>query len=158
MARKKKINVKAGDVFSITVDNKKKAFGQVVHQGSTSDCIIIFDITDTEIPSLQMITESPIVFLAYTIDNKLEDGDWEIIGNYNIPNDLSFPNNIIETLEGSIVIDINRNVLRKATKDDIANLKPPKSYSPAVIEHAVKAKFGDEEWYPYLDNLIYNLK
>lgn len=29
------------------------------------------------------------------------------------------------------------------------------SISPAIVEDAVKAKFGDGEWYPYLDKLLY---
>lgn len=45
--------------------------------------------------------------------------------------------------------------IREATEKDVEKLSYLESISPVIVEDAVKYKFGNGEWYPYLENLIY---
>ncbi|MFC4766471.1 Imm26 family immunity protein [Effusibacillus consociatus] len=149
--KKKKIIARTGDIFSIRIDEKRYSYGQIV----ADNWYAIFDIVAEKNPPLDQITNRSIVFLVESVDVKIEDGLWQIIGNYSIPKHIHFPKFLVETLEGYMVIDHNGKILGPASEYEIKNLAGKKSYSPAVIEDAVKAKFGSEEWYSYLDNLVY---
>ncbi|WP_018130073.1 Imm26 family immunity protein [Effusibacillus pohliae] len=151
MSKRKKIQTHVGDIFAIPVDEKRYSYGQIV----SDNWYAIFDILAEKHPPLDQITNRPIVFLVESVDVKIEDGDWEIIGNFSIPKDIRFPEFLVETLDGYMVIDYKGRTLRPASEYEIKNLSSKKSYSPVVIEDAVKAKFAFTEWYPYLDNLLY---
>lgn len=116
---------------------------------------IIFDIASEQNKSLKEIVKSPILFMINSVNNKLEDGEWLILGNEEIPESLSLKNYIAETLDGYVVLDPGGKGIREATEDDIKNLTTLVSYSPSIIERAIQAKFGDGEWEHYLDEILY---
>lgn len=155
MARRKKIKVSLGDLFAIPVNNELMTIGQVVHKGSTSDVYIIFDCVYKQGESINDVTNSSILFIVNTVDTKLEDSEWKVVGNKKIPEALILPTYIAETLDGFVVLDAGGIIIRHATENDVKCLSTLRSVSPAILEDAVKAKFGNEEWYPYLDNLLY---
>lgn len=153
---KNKHDVKIGDVFYVKINGEERyGYGQVVSLGGTSDCIVIFDKTSLNHPAIEEIVKNPIIFLAQTVSVKIEDGDWGILGNIDIPNDLTFPEYICETLNGKIILNHKGESVREASIDELGTLKTLKSCSPAIVEDAVNSKFGSEDWYPYLDNLLY---
>jgi hypothetical protein len=153
MGKKKKIKSAIGDIFSIPIDDKSYGYGQIVDL----NWYAIFDITGTEQhPPLAEITAAPIIFLAASVDVRIEDGEWKIIGHSSIPKNIHFPEFVIGTLGGQpMVTDHLGKIVRPVSQDEIRYLTGIKSYSPSVIEDAVKAKFGFAEWFPYLDNLTY---
>lgn len=155
MARKKKIKVSLGDVFAIPVNGNTYSYGQLVYRGATSDVFIIFDMATEQSKSLKEIVKSPILFMVNSVDIKLEDGEWLILGKEEIPESLSLKNYIAETLDGYVVLDPGGKGIREATEADIKNLTTLTSYSPFVIERAIQARFGDGEWEDYLDELLY---
>ncbi len=118
--------------------------------------MIIFDITSDKHPSLEKIINKPIIFFIHTVDTEIEDGIWSVIGNTNIPKNITFPKYITETLEGFEVLSHKGKVLGIANKNQISSLKHLTSYSPKVLEDAVKARYGDGEWYSELDKLLYS--
>ncbi|WP_349408754.1 Imm26 family immunity protein [Pseudalkalibacillus sp. SCS-8] len=155
MARRKKFKVSIGDIFTIPFNQELKAIGQVVLQGATSDVFIIFDCIYKENEMLNKIQNQPILFMFNTIDTRLEDGEWQIIGNDRPPKNLALKNYISETLDGYVVLDAGGQIIRGATENDVKSLSNLSSISPEIVEDAVKAKFGNGEWYPYLDKLLY---
>ena len=156
MARRKKIKVSLGDLFTIPVNNELMTIGQVVYKGSTSDVYTIYDYVYKQGESINDVTNSSILFIVNTVDTKLEDSEWKVVGNKKIPEALILPTYIAETLYGFVVLDAGGKIIRHATENDVKCLSTLRSVSPVILEDAVKAKFGNEEWYPYLDNLLYS--
>ena len=155
MARRKKIKVSIGDLFTIPVNKELMTIGQVVYKGTTSDVCIIYDCVYKQGESISDLTNSPILFIVNTVGTKLEDSEWKVVGNNKIPEALILPIYIAETLDGFVVLDAGGKIIRLATENDVKCLSTLTSVSPVILEDAVKAKFGNEEWYPYLDNLLY---
>lgn len=146
-----KHNVKIGDIFTIRVDEKQYCFGQVIG----NETLIIFDIVSENDPELDVISRSPIAFLAHIVDVKIEDGQWKVIGNTNIPNAIVFPEYKVETPSGVMVMNYKGEIIRPANELEITTLSSRKSYSPAVLEGAVKSKFVGLPWKPYYNELVY---
>lgn len=155
MPRKKEIKGSLGDIFTIPVNEELMAIGQVVFKGATSDVFIIFDYIYKEDELINTVQNQPILFMLNTVDTKLEDGEWQIIGKEKPPKNLTLRNYIAETLDGYVVLDAGGQIIRDATDSDVKSLYNLRSISPAIVEDAVRAKFGGGEWYPYLDNLLY---
>lgn len=154
---KKIVKVNVGDIFAIRINAKMYSYGQVVTQGETDDSMIVYDITSEKHPTLEEIISRPIIFFINTMDMYIENGNWAIIGNAKVPKDLKFPKYIVETLSGYKVVSHTDEILGKANESQIRDLKFFTSYSPIVLEDAVKAKYGNGEWYAELDNLVYKL-
>ncbi|MCF6137761.1 Imm26 family immunity protein [Pseudalkalibacillus berkeleyi] len=155
MGRKKKFKVSLGDLFTIPVSQELMCVGQVALKGCTSDVYIIFDYIYKQGDSISKFSNHPILLMVNTVNIKLEDGEWEIIGNAELPKTLTLPNYLTETIGGYAVMDSGGRIIRKATETDIKNLSTLKSVAPIIVEDAVQAKFGKAEWYPYLNNLLY---
>jgi len=151
MARRKK--VKIGDVFVINVGNRK-CYGQVIADG-IDKCYVIYDLTTDEILSTEQVIKAPIVFLTFTIDDFVEEGRWEAIGNTKVPDNIVFPIFKVDTLHGYMVTDYKGNYLRVANEVEISRLGYLKSVSPALLEHAVQAKFGNSKWEDYFNDILY---
>lgn len=151
MARRKKIKI--GDVFVINVDNCK-CYGQIVADG-IDKCYVIYDITTDEVVPPQQVVKAPIVFLTFTIDDFVEEGRWQAIGNTSIPGNIVFPIFKVDTLNGYMVTDHKGNYLRVASETEISDLGYLKAVSPALLEHAVQAKFGTGKWEDYFDEILY---
>ncbi|MBI6871794.1 Imm26 family immunity protein [Clostridium aciditolerans] len=152
MAKRKRVKVE--DVFIIPVDNEKNCYGQVVSDG-IDKCYVIYDITSEDILIPEQVICNPIAFLTFTVDNFIEEGRWKVIGNVDVPQNIIFPIYKVETLNGYMVTDHKGNYLRSATDKEIRELKYHKSVSPALLEHAVQAKYGNRKWENYFDEIIY---
>lgn len=149
----RKIKVKIGDVFTINMENGK-CYGQVVADG-IDKCYIIYDIISKAILEPEEVVKAPIIFLIFTIDGFIEDGRWQVIGNSSIPDNIIFPIFKVDTLDGYMLMDHMGNYLRNASKSEIKELNYHKSVSPALLEHAVMAKFENYKWESYFDEILY---
>lgn len=153
---KKKHNVLVGDVFCIKItDSNNHSYGQVISVEGIAECIIIFDISSNVHQDVNEIVKKPILFLAHTVTVRIEDNIWGVIGNTDLPQQLSLPEYISETLDGFVVLNYKGEIVRNAVEKDKENLSTLKSCSPEIIEDAVNAKYGNGEWYPYLDKFLY---
>jgi hypothetical protein len=151
MARRKK--VKIGDVFIIETD-KGKCYGQIVADG-INNCYLIFDIVSDEVLLPEQVVKKPIVFLTFTIDACIEEDKWKVIGNTSVPSDIVYPIFKVRTTSGYMVTNHQGNYLRRASDDELERLKYHKSVSPALLEHAVQARFGSGKWEDYFDEILY---
>lgn len=155
MTRKKKVNVNIGDVFVIKIDEFTYSYGQVVAEGIISDCMVVYDIISTKHPSLDEITSKPVVFLIQTVNSRIEDGIWEVIGNIQIPN-INFPIYKVESEDGFMIAKHDGAILKEnPIPSEIQNLMELESWSPVSLEKAIKAKYGNANWDSYYDDLIY---
>ncbi|MFC5528060.1 Imm26 family immunity protein [Cohnella yongneupensis] len=153
--RQPKKPVSIGDVFAIPLSANQYAYGQVVGEGNPKT-YVIYDITANQHPSLHEVTSKKIIFFTHTVDVPIEDGDWILLGNVMIPDNIRFPEYIVDTLKGYYVTSYMGDVLRPANDYERANLGTRKSVSPSILEDAVKAQYGYETWYTYLDKLKYS--
>lgn len=155
MAGKKKVKVSIGDVFAIKLEQDNYSYGQVVTEGSISDCMVIFDVVCKEHPPISEITSKPIIFLVQTVNSRIEDGIWEVIGNAPTPS-INFPVYKVETEDGHMLVDHSGDVINEnPSPSEIEVVMELESWSPVTLEKAVKARFITGEWISYYDDLIY---
>ncbi|MFB8377829.1 Imm26 family immunity protein [Paenibacillus taichungensis] len=155
MVGKKRLKVKLGDVFAIRLDQTRYCYGQVVSEGRISDCMIVYDLISTELPKVSEITSKPIIFLIQTVNSRIEDGIWNVIGNGPISS-MTFPLYKVETEDGHMLVDHKGDVVNEdPSASEIENVAELESWSPVSLEKAVNARFVTGEWDSYYDELIY---
>jgi len=175
LVRKKKIKVKAGDVFYIPLKEDLMGFGQVLSDrkgASYNKLYILFDYISHEILELDSIIRKPILAIGHLDDASLMFGnEWIIIGNTEAAlNNIRYPNYLLQkTLfddDGKIsqtimiVIDYEGRFLRHASNKDIEELNYPNSYTSGMFDRIIKAKYeGDFEKLnenEYYSRLLFN--
>ncbi|WP_042162462.1 Imm26 family immunity protein [Paenibacillus gorillae] len=155
MAGKKKVKVRIGDVFAIKIEQDKYSYGQVIAEGRISDCMVIFDVVSKEHLPVIDITSKPIVFLIQTVNSRIEDGIWEVIGNAPLPH-INFPVYKVETEDGYMLVDHSGDIINENPRDsEIEGVIELESWSPVSLEKVVTARFITGEWDSYYDDLIY---
>lgn len=153
---KRKIKVNVGDIFAIKIDDNHYSYGQVVAEGRTSDCMVVYDIISVEHPPLVEIVANKIVFLIQTVNSRIEDGIWEVVGNAPIPNNIIFPLYKERTKDGFRIVNHSGILIKEvATETEVENLKVLVSKSPISLEKAIKAMYVTGEWELYYNDLIY---
>ncbi|WP_176560052.1 Imm26 family immunity protein [Brevibacillus dissolubilis] len=154
MARKKKHEPKAGDVFAIPVKEGHYCFGQVVSDRPSATyekLYILFDVflegVDHDITGL---IRQPVLAIAHLDDESIKDGDWVILGNTDValpsikyPEYLTGPENIGGPEQ---VIDYEGEVIRDATPQDLDELTYPESYSSHAFDGIAQARFAGGPW------------
>lgn len=149
---------KNGDVFAVKLDDKTYGYGQLV-EGSMLGCYIFYDIIAEEHPPIEQIAGSSIILLTFTVDQRIVVGDWKVIGNAPIPENVTIPEFKMDYFEnGSLICMVMRfdgTILRPANKEEKRFLRTMKSYTPNLIEDVLKAKFGLTSWDSCYDELLY---
>lgn len=155
-----KQHYKVGDIFRFKIDQDRHGYGQVITESQiTPKCFIIFDIATSAEMDLQAIAKTKWLIKAHTVDAKLDNGDWEIIGNEPVQDHkTSSQEYIVSTISGSVVESYNGKIHRPATSKDLSQLRTRKSYSPAALEYAIKAHLGLVEWKDFCNELMVNNK
>ncbi|MDR9746146.1 Imm26 family immunity protein [Paenibacillus taichungensis] len=155
MTGKKRVKVKLGDVFAIRLDQTRYCYGQVVSEGRISDCMIVYDLVSMEHPKVSDIPSKPIIFLIQTVNSRIEDGIWNVIGNGPISS-LTFPLYKVETEDGYMLVNHQGDVENEyPSASEIENVPKLESWSPVSLEKAVNARFVTGEWDPYYNELMY---
>jgi hypothetical protein len=153
---KKKVKVKLGDIFAIKIEKNRYSYGQVVAEGRSSDCMVVYDIVNMEHPLLVEIVSNKIVFLIQTVNSRIEDGIWEVIGNAPIPDNITFPLYKERNNNGFRIVRHDGSIFKEdATESEVENLKVLISRSPVSLEKAIKAKYSNSDWDSYYNDLIY---
>jgi hypothetical protein len=152
---KKRRRLAAGDVFKIKIKDNIYSYGQIIDK--KHDLYVIYDIFSGEEEDLQEVIKRPIMFIVGCFDSKLKRGDWTILGNCEVSKDIVIPQFKTETLEGFEIINYKGEIIRKANKEEEKLLNYREDISPALLEDAIKARYGIEEWDEEFDSLIYRL-
>jgi hypothetical protein len=148
--------IKIGTIFTIPVDDKKKAYGQLVHRGTLVDTIILFNYCSENVPDLMELIEQDILFCINTTDEYLLSRRWSLFGKANVPENFEFGTNyLLEKQDGLVVTDIDGNFIRKASEKDMGTLQKIEPLPPSIAEEVAKAKFGDGKWEDKFNELIY---
>ncbi|WP_340013027.1 hypothetical protein [Paenibacillus sp. FSL K6-1318] len=116
---------------------------------------IVFDWVSMAHPPVSEVTSKPIIFLIQTVNSRIEDGIWKVIGNAPIPR-MTFPLYKVETEDGYMLVDHKVDlVIENASTSEIEQVSELESYSPVSLEKAVIARFVTGEWDPYYNEFIY---
>jgi Immunity protein 26 len=162
----KRFKLKEGDIFTIPIDNNEFGLGQIVYMPSHKHnfIMIVFDkrYKAKEEILINSIEEFKILFLGYTVDAKLYNKDWVIVGNNNanlsnvklpvfklgLPND-DYPDGArLVNYKGDIIGNIGRDIFDKLTYQF--------EVGPVRFQNALKAYYGLQDWIPEdYDKILY---
>ena len=153
--RKKKVNI--GDIFTISLDENRYGYGQVVEIGEMYDILIAFDfISCDKILDVQEILSKDIVFLLRTTIVNIDDGYWDVIGNADLPTDLNIPKYYIrDGLDDFEVVTASEHFVRIATKEDLNKYSENIAYSAGYLEDALNAILDTQNWKTLFKEIIY---
>nr|WP_211283769.1 hypothetical protein [Streptomyces antibioticus] len=94
-------------------------------------------------------------FTVETMDLFIKNGTWRVLGNWGPPVEPRIP--VYKTqfeFNGPFFEQyIDGGVGGQLTDDDASHLRKQKSYSPALVEEAVRALQGLEPWLPIFDEM-----
>jgi len=148
--------VKAGDVFLIPLEKTTSAGGMVISAWKHELYIVVFEekFANDQINIPKILSGKPM-FLTLTLDAKLWNGDWPIVGN-ELEQTKSFPQPSFKVQSNGTeyIESLDRKVCRVASDAESQILRYRKISSPAIIDEATKGKFGIVEWNSYYDALL----
>ena len=161
MPQQNGVSPKLGDVFEVPINESQVGYGQVAGQRFTSYLLAIFKTAYRrgEHPELSRITADDIAFLAESLDAKIWNGDWAIVGN--LPPDRSrirLP--VYKVTVGNInswfVESYDGSQRRPAHPNELNILALRTVVAPARLEKALQALHGARPWEPAFDQLQYS--
>ncbi|MFD4241940.1 hypothetical protein ACFWP3_10120 [Streptomyces sp. NPDC058525] len=117
-----------------------------------SDLLNVDDSRDTELLELG----TPI-FLLETMDIRIKDGTWPIIGNQEVVNGIPTPEYKVwvEPPGEYRIQDVHGNLGASISPERASGMKLQKSFSPAVVEAALRGFHGLGPWRPAFDELAF---
>ncbi|NRQ39194.1 hypothetical protein HII36_46345 [Nonomuraea sp. NN258] len=146
-----------GDVLLVPAEKGRLVVGQAVRVMGTSFLLATFSaISDEEAaPDPGELDLSEPVFLAETVDQSVESGRWKVIGNRRPDPGLPIPVFKVQVgLGGDYHLQDHRGEIgRKATAEEARRLRAPRSYSPALVEQALRAHQGHDDWLDVFDDM-----
>ncbi|MFE3021511.1 Imm26 family immunity protein [Streptomyces sp. NPDC059256] len=152
-------NYRRGDVLSISVTDEKIVLGQVIEKMRGNFLLAVFpDLLDAnssfDIESLEL--DEPL-FLLETMDIRIKDGIWPIIGNRELANRIPTPEyKVWVEPPGEYRIQYADGRLGVSISPERASvMKLHKSYSPAVVEAALRGFHGFGPWRKTFDELAF---
>jgi SAM-dependent methyltransferase len=102
--------------------------------------------------------QEKILFLALSLDGKLAAGHWTVVGRRPVSEGIPLPAvKVAVGLGGQFdVVDYSGQRRRLASETEAQLLPTRKTFAPAILEEALRAKHGLEPWDEYLDQLSPN--
>lgn len=147
----KGISARIGDVFSIPLDDRHVAYGQVVARyGPVGYYYAIFRPTFPvhAVPPLESIATASVEFIALSFDGLIRSGDWVIRGNAPIPESLELPAYKVMRAppDAFDIVDYSGEHRRPATADESRWVPYRVTMSPAMLVGALRAKHDLGPW------------
>lgn len=153
-----KQKAKIGDVFLIPVDESRFGIGQIAGDWKGELYIVIFDVVHRSdaVDSASVASEQPL-FAALSLDAKIHNGDWRIIGNLTENLD-RIPQPVFKVnQDGQVFLESrDRSITRPASHFETEALRFRTVVAPVRLENALKAAQGVGEWNPRFDELRAN--
>jgi hypothetical protein len=140
-------------VLEIPVTDAGVAPAQILEKLGGNVLLAIFGELVT--PGQTIALESPI-FVAETMDLRIKEGAWPIVGNQDVSPAIPVPEYKVwvEPPGEFRVQGIRGEVGNRALPPEVADrMKRHKSFSPALIEAALRAFHGNGKWLPAFDDL-----
>ena len=147
-----------GDVVLIPVDKSRSGIAQVVGKyKSTALFLSVFDrLVGPGTGQVEVNADDSVLLLALTFDAKIWNGDWTFVGNSPVlPGHDPLPAYIVGiSPPGAFVLEDYAGFRRRpATQEECLRFRPRTLVSPIVVEKALKAYHGVDEWEKRFDQL-----
>jgi hypothetical protein len=154
-----KVIPKRGDVFLIPLDDTRVSLGQVVDVLPNELYLVAFGGSWQALspPLVNEVLGKEPRFSTLSLDAKLWNGDWPIIGNTteNLPN-IRLPLFKVRSSGCVLVEKHDGSKSRIATSNEELLLRFRATVSPIRLENAVKADQGIKDWNTAFDELFYS--
>ncbi|CEH33436.1 DUF2750 domain-containing protein [Romboutsia lituseburensis] len=150
---KRRKRPKDGDIFTIEIKEGLYSYGQVIDK--EYNLYLIYDILGDENKSIEEVIKSPKMLLTRSFNYSFRDGDWKIVGNAQIPEDLNIPMFKMGVDSKYHVVNYKWDVIRKATREEGYLLHYVDEISPGGLEEAIMAKYEMAEWNYNYDYMLY---
>jgi hypothetical protein len=154
------VRYRKNDIFLIPAGPGIVVCGRAVMKLGTNILVAIYmsDTESVDAVDLKALVESPPVFLVETMDLRIRDGSWAMIGNAKPSVEIPIPvyKTQLEFGGDFYVQEIDGTIGKRLTSDEAASLRRQKSYSPAAVEQAVRAFRGLDEWLPQFDEMRFS--
>ncbi|WP_405055936.1 hypothetical protein OG474_24705 [Kribbella sp. NBC_01505] len=145
-----------GDLIAVPGGQGQRVLGQAIEVMGGVFLLATFEVGRWDARQLDSIELGALVFLVQTMDQAVRDGRWEIVGNRVPDVGIEVPRYLVPVgLGGELFVqDLYGEIVGPATAEDVASLAPYKSYSPALVEWALAARAGAEEWLDRFDEML----
>ena len=147
-----------GDVFLVPIDGSRRGIGQIAGDWKGELYVVIFDAVhgDENVDPNSVLTAKPL-FAALSLDAKIHNGDWKIIGNVTQNLD-SMPQPVFKVNQDGAVFLESRDRLatRQASSKEAEALRLRTVVAPVRLENALKAHNGVGDWNIRYDDLRYD--
>jgi hypothetical protein len=148
--------VRIGDVFVVPLSETVWAAGQIVAKYlDEAEYMVLFRsaYASESIPDAATATADEVVMLALSLDGRIHQGAWRVIGNAS-PVSVEMPiYKIAVDVDQYVVVDHLGSQIRVATDGDVATLPNRKVVAPIRVEQALQAMHGLRDWEPRFDDL-----
>ncbi len=147
-----------GDVFVIPISDSLMGIGQVIDVLQHELYLVVFEETRdaSDSPRADEVCGCKPLFSTLSLDAKLWNGDWKIIGNCR-RNVATIAKPLFKVLISDIMyVESYRGSQRRpAREDEIEKLRNRTTVAPIRLEKALRAWLGLAEWNPMYEELFY---
>lgn len=151
------VKYQQGDIVAIPIAETSVAFAQILMKMRRNIFIAVFfgAVSSLESPDLESLNVDDPRLVVETMDLRVRDGSWRIVGRRTPAERLLNPIFKVPVGIGEEfhIQDIYGTVGRPASPQEVKRLRMQKSYSPAVVEKAARALHGLEPWLAIFDEL-----
>jgi hypothetical protein len=156
-ARRKRVNLRVGDLFEIPLPDGKFGYGIVVRQGGLSGggtpYIAIFRLAYDQRPSVAEITSDGVALQGWTTDALIYHDRWKVIERDAPVPAIQFPNFKVESEGKFYVVDVEGDFIDLATPRELELLNHQFSSTAGIFQDAFEALHGFGEWKSHFDKL-----
>jgi len=151
VAKSRDAKTRVGDVFEIPIDDSRVGFGQIIARRMSSYLMVVFKTAHPRgvRPPVQDIVGDEPAFLAETLDAKIWNGDWPVVGNA-VPNASRVPLPVYKVTIGSIdnwqVESYDGARHRPAKPWELDSLQPRTVVAAIRLQKALQAIHGAAPW------------
>jgi hypothetical protein len=140
-----------GDVFSVPLDGERFGLGQVVATyGKDAYFFALFEPAFARGEQLDFgeALRAPVALLALSLDAKVAPGDWVVVGNQPVADEVPLPafKEMVGGPDRVDVVDFSGERRRRARGEEAEWLPNRKIVAPVRLEKALRAKHGLEPW------------
>ncbi|MFI6551140.1 hypothetical protein ACIBO9_48720 [Streptomyces prunicolor] len=149
---------KSGDVLSISVTDEKNAMAQIIEKLRGNILMAVFsELLDADdVGDVELLELDDPIFLVETMDLRIKDGTWPILGNRKASERIPIPEYKVwvEPPGEYRIQDIHGNVGGSISPEQASGMRLQKSFSPAAVEAALRGFHGLGPWRQAFDELV----
>ena len=156
-SRRKRVDLREGDVFEMPLSDGRFGYGIIVKPGGLpgggTPYIAIFRTAHDKRPELKKIMNDEVALQGWTTDSLIYHDRWKVIERDAAMPPIQFPNYKVQRAGRFYVVDVEGEVIGLITPDELDLLDYQLSSTVGIFQHAFDALHGFGEWKDYFDQL-----